>query len=607
MKNRILANLNTNNTLTFVNDIPELYQGSSSWYYLDIAPVSGFGGFDELPSDCFLYISFRRSDGKTTSLLPLTTQDRKIWSIYLNSDWYFYTPGQLTFTIKVNRVELDVVEYGVCGQCQQTLDKEYVLSTSHASLYINPTPDFNKPAPLTPSAYDIINNSINTINNEIDELQAINPVINVEGNIDATLENGEGNAYVKVQYKDNNEELITIKLPDELATESKVVEYVDEGFESNNPIVDIQSGNENLNFYYRKYNGEEETINIKLPSDLITEEELTTELDSVVKYSELELDDNISPVLVVSVATAISTISNIDNEKETNALYVLQNAEEPNLYYTQDIVSYVEQVERNPNVITAGSPFEAIYVDDSILDATFSTSYLGTGSNMTIGTFTWNGSSATTQNLAVNITPEGKIQTLRIGWGYNLISGGALANQTIIMKNYNSLYEDSTSATLTLIPGYEGLFNELQPYLYKGNIVTERAYTQNTYELVNKEILSTVATTGDYNDLINTPITGLVKNKTTTNIGTIPSGSYRLGTTTPTAYCIAYNNGINQTTITIFYGGENCYVPLYTFNDATQTYDVNFNDYLYIKEYNESYYLCRSSNNIDWLYCYKIV
>lgn len=166
MIQRIGAKINpSTGEVEYTTDLPTIYQGSDNSYYLDIQ-------FEpQLENANVVFISFRRSDGATTPNLNMTSVDGVVWSKALDSAWYFYKPGQLKFT---------VTAMNVTGT-EPNLVRE-LLSMSYNSLTINPTPDFNQPAPLAPNDYEYFSYKISGAEEDISSLDE--RVTDAEGQID---------------------------------------------------------------------------------------------------------------------------------------------------------------------------------------------------------------------------------------------------------------------------------------------------------------------------------------------------------------------------------------------------------------------------------------
>lgn len=296
MENRIKVLILNNGSVQFLEKLPTINQGSTN-NYLEV--------YSETPlsNDYLVEVSFRRNDGKTTSYLTLNDiKDEKniikYYQLKMNSDWYTYCQGDLYLTFKISRLIQDEVSNTKIVE---------LYKTANTSVYINPTSDFYKPSPVTPTNYEILLDRLNTVDNRTEDLENANLVkeISTGETVEIKDVNGVRKANTSIKYEtyDGSVNNVIINLPDGLATELEVNRSINDKFDNVKPLVDIDESNNDLEFVVKGYNKPDKTIKIKTDS-LITEEEYTNRTaeltDDLVAYEKLS--DGVTPSVQVSFA-----------------------------------------------------------------------------------------------------------------------------------------------------------------------------------------------------------------------------------------------------------------------------------------------------------------
>lgn len=308
MENRIKILILNSGSLQFIGELPKINQGSTN-NYLEV--------YSETPldKDYIVETSFRRSDGKTSPYLTLNDikdENNKIkyYQLRMNSDWYTYVPGDLTLTLKVSRLIVNE------ESPDQKLVDEY--KTANTSVYISPTADFYKPAPVTPTNYEILLDNINSTKHKVDSVISSNLVKELETGDTTTLE------HTSIKYKtyDGTEHEVEIKLPEGLISEDTVDQKVVNSFLEVNPIKEIKATDTNFELSVKDYNNQVKTVKIK-SDGVITQSELSDFSSDLVSFSDADTVEEIVNQVYFARRAEADEEGNIINET-----YITNNVEE---------------------------------------------------------------------------------------------------------------------------------------------------------------------------------------------------------------------------------------------------------------------------------------
>lgn len=297
MENRIKVLILNNGSVQFLEKLPTINQGSTN-NYLEV--------YSETPLDKEYIVEtfFRRNDGKTSPYLTLNNikdenNKTKYYQLRMNSEWYTYVPGDLILNLKVSRLVVNPEEDN------QLIIDEY--KTASTSVYISPMADFYKPAPLTPTNYDILLNKVNNSEIAIADLEDANFVKEIySGN--------PSNDTAEIKYKtyDGSEHTVEISLP---------YEIIDEKILQANPVKSIEATNNDLQFKYKNVSGET-TVTLK-SNNILKKTELEDFSSDLVSFSHTGAIEEIENQVYFARRAEADAEGNIINET-----YVNNNTEE---------------------------------------------------------------------------------------------------------------------------------------------------------------------------------------------------------------------------------------------------------------------------------------